>query len=303
MAPRQCGDSPRLSVVPTLHLQEGQGEGSRRCSEEGAAELMRVNLPPVPLVPSDDGPRSSAWRRGPCPVPLGSAPCSAPLRGPLGGPERGRQSPARCCPARAHGSPNPWQGVKEFKCEVCGREFTLQANMKRHMLIHTSVRPYQCHICFKTFVQKQTLKTHMIVHSPVKPFKCKVRSGVRGGEWTPGGPRDTRPGWAGSLVTGKQFCDASLCSLGQTARPEAAAQSCAAAGLDLLGFPATPVQPPRGLPSQGRGGKRPRCSWKLVGAAGDPRSKVCSEKPTSLWKHGLSWASACRCPPALESPC
>lgn len=69
---------------------------------------------------------------------------------------------------------HPWQGVKEFKCEVCGREFTLQANMKRHMLIHTSVRPYQCHICFKTFVQKQTLKTHMIVHSPVKPFKCKV---------------------------------------------------------------------------------------------------------------------------------
>lgn len=68
--------------------------------------------------------------------------------------------------------------MKEFKCEVCGREFTLQANMKRHMLIHTSVRPYQCHICFKTFVQKQTLKTHMIVHSPVKPFKCKV---VRGG--------------------------------------------------------------------------------------------------------------------------
>lgn len=64
--------------------------------------------------------------------------------------------------------------MKEFKCEVCGREFTLQANMKRHMLIHTSVRPYQCHICFKTFVQKQTLKTHMIVHSPVKPFKCKV---------------------------------------------------------------------------------------------------------------------------------
>lgn len=71
--------------------------------------------------------------------------------------------------------------MKEFKCEVCGREFTLQANMKRHMLIHTSVRPYQCHICFKTFVQKQTLKTHMIVHSPVKPFKCKVPRGTGGG--------------------------------------------------------------------------------------------------------------------------
>ncbi|KAG5273160.1 hypothetical protein AALO_G00148330 [Alosa alosa] len=66
------------------------------------------------------------------------------------------------------------KGMKEFKCEVCSREFTLSANLKRHMLIHTSVRPFQCHVCFKTFVQKQTLKTHMIVHLPVKPFKCKV---------------------------------------------------------------------------------------------------------------------------------
>jgi len=64
--------------------------------------------------------------------------------------------------------------MKEFKCEVCAREFTLSANLKRHMLIHASIRPFQCHICFKTFVQKQTLKTHMIVHLPVKPFKCKV---------------------------------------------------------------------------------------------------------------------------------
>uniref|UniRef100_A0A8C6ZJ37 Zinc finger protein 710 n=1 Tax=Nothoprocta perdicaria TaxID=30464 RepID=A0A8C6ZJ37_NOTPE len=88
-----------------------------------------------------------------------------------------RTAPRQPCPAAALPRSRSWwplQGVKEFKCEVCGREFTLQANMKRHMLIHTSVRPYQCHICFKTFVQKQTLKTHMIVHSPVKPFKCKV---------------------------------------------------------------------------------------------------------------------------------
>uniref|UniRef100_A0A3Q2XYH6 Zinc finger protein 710 n=1 Tax=Hippocampus comes TaxID=109280 RepID=A0A3Q2XYH6_HIPCM len=70
--------------------------------------------------------------------------------------------------------PPPKTGTKEFKCEVCSREFTLSANLKRHMLIHASVRPFQCHVCFKTFVQKQTLKTHMIVHLPVKPFKCKV---------------------------------------------------------------------------------------------------------------------------------
>lgn len=89
--------------------------------------------------------------------------------------------------------------MKEFKCEVCGREFTLQANMKRHMLIHTSVRPYQCHICFKTFVQKQTLKTHMIVHSPVKPFKCKV----------PGPPAPWWGGPPGGLArVGESLCKA-----------------------------------------------------------------------------------------------
>lgn len=67
------------------------------------------------------------------------------------------------------------QGMKGHKCDVCSREFTLSANLKRHMLIHNSVRPFQCHVCFKSFIQKQTLKTHMIVHLPVKPFKCKVR--------------------------------------------------------------------------------------------------------------------------------
>ncbi|KAI1905264.1 hypothetical protein AGOR_G00014320 [Albula goreensis] len=65
-------------------------------------------------------------------------------------------------------------GVKEHKCRICGREFTLLANMKRHVLIHTNIRAYQCHLCFKSFVQKQTLKAHMIVHSDVKPYKCKL---------------------------------------------------------------------------------------------------------------------------------
>lgn len=39
---------------------------------------------------------------------------------------------------------------------------------------------------------------------------------------------ETQPGWVEPSVTGKQFCDASLCSLGQTAHPDASAQSCAA---------------------------------------------------------------------------
>lgn len=76
-----------------------------------------------------------------------------------------------------------YQGTKGFKCDVCAREFTLSANLKRHMLIHASVRPFQCHVCFKSFVQKQTLKTHMIVHLPVKPFKCKVTSNTQNQVW------------------------------------------------------------------------------------------------------------------------
>lgn len=71
-----------------------------------------------------------------------------------------------------------FQGVKEHKCRICGREFTLLANMKRHILIHTNIRAYQCHLCYKSFVQKQTLKAHMIVHSDIKPYKCKVSHSI-----------------------------------------------------------------------------------------------------------------------------
>lgn len=98
---------------------------------------------------------------------------------------------------RLHGRPATtlWdlaslQGVKEHKCGICGREFTLLANMKRHVLIHTNIRAYQCHLCYKSFVQKQTLKAHMIVHSDVKPFKCKVGRG----SWEEG----SRGHWKGS---------------------------------------------------------------------------------------------------------
>uniref|UniRef100_A0A3Q2WC88 Zinc finger protein 710 n=1 Tax=Haplochromis burtoni TaxID=8153 RepID=A0A3Q2WC88_HAPBU len=75
---------------------------------------------------------------------------------------------------RGFAYPSELRGVKEHKCRICGREFTLLANMKRHVLIHTNIRAYQCHMCFKSFVQKQTLKAHMIVHSDIKPYKCKL---------------------------------------------------------------------------------------------------------------------------------
>lgn len=138
----------------------------------GERGSLLCTMPGTALVPP--APAGSVQRPPPlpCPEPPQQHCALAPTAA-------GRALPTAALP-HAHGSPNPLQGVKEFKCEVCGREFTLQANMKRHMLIHTSVRPYQCHICFKTFVQKQTLKTHMIVHSPVKPFKCKVPLGIRG---------------------------------------------------------------------------------------------------------------------------
>uniref|UniRef100_A0A8C7WWA8 C2H2-type domain-containing protein n=1 Tax=Oryzias sinensis TaxID=183150 RepID=A0A8C7WWA8_9TELE len=65
------------------------------------------------------------------------------------------------------------KGMKGHKCDVCSREFTLSANLKRHMLIHNSVRPFQCHVCFKSFIQKMyNLLGHMHLHAGSKPFKC-----------------------------------------------------------------------------------------------------------------------------------
>ncbi|XP_044043522.1 zinc finger protein 184-like isoform X2 [Siniperca chuatsi] len=72
---------------------------------------------------------------------------------------------------------NPLQndtGEKSFSCSECGRQFSQNSNLKRHMRTHTGEKPFSCSVCGKEFAYKTHLKQHLIVHTEEKPFSCSV---------------------------------------------------------------------------------------------------------------------------------
>ncbi|XP_031599674.1 gastrula zinc finger protein XlCGF8.2DB-like [Oreochromis aureus] len=63
-------------------------------------------------------------------------------------------------------------GERPFVCDICGERFTQQEVLKRHMIVHTGEKPFGCGVCGKTFRHQNTLKRHTSVHTGEKPFEC-----------------------------------------------------------------------------------------------------------------------------------
>ncbi|XP_072022922.1 uncharacterized protein [Amphiura filiformis] len=63
---------------------------------------------------------------------------------------------------------------KEFQCEVCGKNFRLNAQLTDHRAIHMTVKPWQCPECGKGFAKQSNLKTHRRIHSGEKPYVCNI---------------------------------------------------------------------------------------------------------------------------------
>ena len=62
----------------------------------------------------------------------------------------------------------------QFVCNICGKQLTNKANLKRHLLVHTGIRAFQCTICNKSFGHAWNLERHMRLHTGEKPFGCEV---------------------------------------------------------------------------------------------------------------------------------
>lgn len=59
-----------------------------------------------------------------------------------------------------------------LKCSVCGKKFSLQRLLNRHMKCHSDVKRYSCAFCGKGFNDTFDLKRHIRTHSGVRPYKC-----------------------------------------------------------------------------------------------------------------------------------
>lgn len=47
-----------------------------------------------------------------------------------------------------------------FRCTVCGRGFTQQIDLQRHLTRHTGEKPFKCHLCKAQFIRADNLRKH-----------------------------------------------------------------------------------------------------------------------------------------------
>ncbi|XP_050734218.1 zinc finger protein 341-like isoform X2 [Eriocheir sinensis] len=65
--------------------------------------------------------------------------------------------------------------VNLFPCSECSKEFKSEYSLKLHQLIHTGEKPFDCPLCQTAFNRRDKLKRHMLIHEPKKfqcPFGC-----------------------------------------------------------------------------------------------------------------------------------
>lgn len=62
-----------------------------------------------------------------------------------------------------------------YKCETCGKMCPKYDNFTRHLTIHFENREksHQCSHCFASFYNLADLKRHLVLHLTVKPFTCE----------------------------------------------------------------------------------------------------------------------------------
>jgi hypothetical protein len=71
-------------------------------------------------------------------------------------------------PIRSDNDPN------KMACRVCGKAFTLQRLLNRHMKCHSDTKRYLCTFCGKGFNDTFDLKRHTRTHTGVRPYKCNL---------------------------------------------------------------------------------------------------------------------------------
>ena len=60
-----------------------------------------------------------------------------------------------------------------FRCELCGRGFTMKDHYEGHMNVHNRIKAFQCPNCPKAFAHKTSLRAHMKVGACSRQSLCE----------------------------------------------------------------------------------------------------------------------------------
>uniref|UniRef100_A0A1I8HAF2 OVOL2 factor n=1 Tax=Macrostomum lignano TaxID=282301 RepID=A0A1I8HAF2_9PLAT len=63
-------------------------------------------------------------------------------------------------------------GENAFQCRLCGKQFSLQRLLNRHLKCHSTLKRFLCRYCGKGFNDTFDLKRHTRTHTGVRPYKC-----------------------------------------------------------------------------------------------------------------------------------
>ncbi|VEN39102.1 unnamed protein product [Callosobruchus maculatus] len=73
------------------------------------------------------------------------------------------------------------EGSTKYKCEICGKAFTINTYAIEHKYFHTGEKPFQCEICGKHFMFSRQLGSHrrtshyeILTGSPLVKYDCDI---------------------------------------------------------------------------------------------------------------------------------
>ena len=60
------------------------------------------------------------------------------------------------------------ENAARYRCETCGKGFSIRSIYYDHLAAHTGVKRYVCSLCLKEFTRKSSMKAHMLQFHPAE---------------------------------------------------------------------------------------------------------------------------------------